>query len=285
MTIAAGFTFSDGVMLCADSQMTIGNAKLNGMKVGRMESKWGQVACAFAGNVDWASAAFQACERAKDSREVKKSPVDGIGGILEDFYRRQVFGHPRYESGDYDYSLFVAIRLDGDARAKLYRAEQTIFREVKSFDCAGSGEDYGREILQFLHFPTMKRERAVALASYMLTHAKKNAQYCGGESVILALLNTGNLDRLETMDITELGNHIEATAAWFVVEAQQFVLGHAVGDRQAFDERWEILKTRALRIRTAWESRPSMQLDPRWTKPDEILLPPWPELREAFDES
>jgi hypothetical protein len=46
---------------------------LDGMKVGRIDATWGQVAATFAGNVDCAAAAFQRCERFKESEEVLAS--------------------------------------------------------------------------------------------------------------------------------------------------------------------------------------------------------------------
>lgn len=276
MTIAAGFLYADGVMLCADSQMTVGSSKLDGMKVGRFDASWGQVASTFAGNVDFAAAAFQQCERECESADVTDLPVVGLAEVLEDFYRRHVFEHPQFESGEYDYSLLLAIRLNGESHAKLYRAEQTIFREIKSFDCIGSGEDYGREIVSLLHDPNLTRSRAVALAAYMLGHVKKHAQYCGGKSVILALQHTGQLDPLETTEVTELANHMENVAAWFVWQAQQFILGHTFGDEAAFERRLEILGTRAKHARYLWESRPEAQSDPQHAQRIPIEMPPWP---------
>ncbi|SPE38805.1 hypothetical protein SBA6_950028 [Candidatus Sulfopaludibacter sp. SbA6] len=152
MTIAAGLLCSEGVLVCADSQVTVGTAKLDGSKVGVFETSWGQVIGSFAGNVDYAAAAFQMIERHADSTEVKSSPIDGIETLLSSRYRSHVWEHPQQDSGDYDYSLFLGIRLNEENHARLYRTTETILREVRSFDCAGSGEEFGRDILR-LHHP------------------------------------------------------------------------------------------------------------------------------------
>jgi hypothetical protein len=43
MTIAAGMLYKDGVLLCADTQFTVGLQKLDGMKLGKFAASWGQV--------------------------------------------------------------------------------------------------------------------------------------------------------------------------------------------------------------------------------------------------
>jgi 20S proteasome alpha/beta subunit len=279
MTIAAGFVYSEGVLVCADSQMTVGAAKVDGSKVGKFETSWGQIIASFAGNVDYAAAAFQALERAGESEKIKDEPIDGIECFLSARYETHVFGHPQQKSGDYDYSLFLGIRLNAHKTARLYRTSETILREVKSFDCAGSGEDFGRDVLRLLHSPDLSIERAVALASYMLSHTKDRIQYCGGQSMVRMLRHDGSsLDNTEDLRLAQLSRHIEISGNWFVWESQKFLMRHALGDMEQFARTLTVLDSRATFIRNIWEEAiQSGRVDRRSTIPDQSNLPPWPE--------
>jgi ATP-dependent protease HslVU (ClpYQ) peptidase subunit len=249
MTIAAGFVFGDGVLLCADSQFTVGGSKLDGMKLGNFEASWGQVMVAFAGDVDFAAAAFQQFERERESDEAKADPIGAMADTFEDFYRRHVLERPGDDNAEFEYSLLLAVRLRFDGIVRLYRTYETILREIKSFDCAGSGDDFARDILGHLHKNECKQNYAVALASYTLAHIKANVQYCGGKSVIFALLHNGKISNLSSDELEYAAIQMERVSCWFIWEAQKFMLGHTFGDGEEFKKRLEILVTRAKWIR------------------------------------
>jgi hypothetical protein len=86
MTIAAGFCYKGGVLLCSDSELTIGNSKMEGMKIGKIEGKWGRAFAVCAGNVDYATAAFQECERRQEYKDFKDDPIAILAATLEDYY-------------------------------------------------------------------------------------------------------------------------------------------------------------------------------------------------------
>jgi 20S proteasome alpha/beta subunit len=274
MTIAAGFVYDDGVLLCADSQFTVGYSKADGMKLGRFNASWGTVMAAIAGNVDFATSAFQKCERESESKDAKENPLEALEEILKEFYRYHVFGHPKYSEGEYDYSLLLAIRIKGE-RAKLYRTQETALREIKAFDCAGSGEDSARDLLRFLYGTGKRRDYAIALAAYVLKHVKEHIQYCGGPSLIWTLGHNGQVD--ETAGSSELAVHIDSTSCWFVCEAQKFILNHVLGDKKTLEKAVGILATRIQYIVNTWESRKVAQSDPQSTIACQPHLPPWPE--------
>lgn len=287
MTIAAGFVYADGVFLFADSQFTVGASKIDGLKLGRFEASWGQVESALAGNVDYAAAAFQRCEREKESEAMCASPLQEIERILEGFYRRHVFRHPNFETegGGLEYSLLLAIRLNAEGVARLYRTQETVLREVQSFDCIGSGEDSARDLLRFLYRSRMSLAQSVALSAYVLSHVKVHVDGCGGKSVAQALDSKGFVDQINSIEFQHLGGHIENIAPWFVCEAQQFMLGHMFGDREAFEKRCEIFRTRMLHMRSLWEARTATQASPQQTKAEPIYQPPWPESPGGSGES
>jgi len=231
---------------------------------------------AFAGDVDYAAAAFQRCENDRETKDMKKSPLKAIERIVADFYEAKIFKHPSFKKGDLGFSLLLGIRLKS-GRAKFYRTTANVMREVKTFDCAGTGEDAARDLLQRLYAPNMTMTRAVSLASYVIHHVKEHVQYCGGHSDIVTLEHGNDPKGIYSPECDQLARHIEESACWFICEAQQFMLGHTLGDRAAFEERFQILKTRALRIRDRWDSRQSARSRHQETTDDPLSLPAWPE--------
>jgi len=275
MTIAAGFVYGQGVLLCADSQFTIGDAKMDGSKLGSFTAPWGTVICTFAGNIDYAAGAFQRCER-NLSGHIKGQPLTVLEDTLGDYYTEHVFEHPDRADGEYDYNLLLAVKLKTEKRTQLYGTYDTVLREIAVFSCTGIGELLGNGTLRFLYRPGMKENEATALAAYMLASVKRNIQYCGGRSVIYVLRNDGSTEDLSSK---RLALFTESVSGWFVNQAEQFMLTHTFGEEKDFKARLVNLNVDALYLRDLWNQgpMPATQLPRRLTKHDWPDQPPSPE--------
>src|SRR5882672_12946170 len=65
MTIAAGFTYQDGVLLCTDSLITVYSNKMLGTKMGPLGAyQWGSAYMAGAGHLAFCTAVYQECREA-----------------------------------------------------------------------------------------------------------------------------------------------------------------------------------------------------------------------------
>ena len=278
MTVAIGFCFSDSVLVGADSQMTAGDSKLDGNKTGDFTASWGQVIVSFAGNAKYAAAAFQRCQRAKESPPVLADPVEGLMRILKDHYHAHVFSRPEYDKHpEYDYSLFLGIKTNNN-NPQLFEVEYGDHREITSFQCAGTGGEYARVVLRWLHSQQMSIDRAVALASYVIGHVKVRAQYCGGATRLKVLTGSGIIDTSEVEKrTTVLIQHIENVGNWFACECEQFLLRHAFGGPEDFAHLVDLLNVRAVRVRHMWDLRLKALEDPEFPIPVLSDPPPWPE--------
>lgn len=278
MTIAAGFCFNGGVLLCSDSQFTIGNAKIDGMKIGRMEGSWGQALAVCAGNVDYATAAFQECQRRQEYKDFKDDPIAILATTLEDYYRRNVWQNPYLSSGGIDFDMLWAVRLKHDSRARLYRLHETAFRELGAFDCIGAGEDIARDIASFMHHANMPVEYAVGLAGYCISLAKRKAAFCGGKTIVRLLMNGETLDETLNDKLERLLFHMENMSGWFMWQSQKFLMGHFLSDDATFDRQIDVFKSRLEHLRNGWKTIEAGQSDPLAPKADQTDLPPWPGL-------
>jgi 20S proteasome alpha/beta subunit len=268
VTIALGFVYDAGVLLCADSQFTVGSVKMDGMKLGRVDGDWGTVVATFAGNVDFATAAFQRfeCEVA----EFSDDPVVVLEKTLAKFYRTHVFHHPNYDSGDYDYQILLAIKIRTEPETRLYVATDTVMRQTGAFCCIGAGEETASPMLRYLCSPERHEPDAIALASYVLSTVKRGVESCGGISVIHTLRHDGTF---EDHTKSKIAKHIENVSGWFGWQAQRFMLMHTCGDSE-FQERLKNLTQDAVHMRTLWKAMEAAQPNPQPTTADPSHQPP-----------
>jgi 20S proteasome alpha/beta subunit len=101
VTIAAGFRFADGVLLCADTQITYqGIAKVSGTKILPFEFKSNglKVVFSFSGNVSYAKRGIQQCVRkiAKlQAPNISREDVENaISDSLNDYFQKLIYKHP-----------------------------------------------------------------------------------------------------------------------------------------------------------------------------------------------
>lgn len=286
MTIGIGLVYKDGVLLCSDSQFTMASSKMDG-QLGYIEASWGRVYAAVAGNPDYGAAAFQQLERTKEDTAAKRAPLRYIENKLKAFYKEHVFGHPLYDKDDeagLSYTLLLSVGLKKGA-ARLFRVHDTFLREIKSFECIGSGDDAARGVLRFVHTGRYGHKQAIAVASYALEQAKVHADGCGGGSQFAVLTNPGRKE-VASIELNEIAQHFTGErSCWFVQEAQRFMSGHTLGDKKAFEERLKLFVGRARHLRYLWDSRQSAQPNQKAPKQSRIDLPQWPELLEGYDES
>ena len=255
------------------------------MKIGRMVGSWGQALTVCAGNVDYATAAFQECQRRQEYKDFKDDPIAILAATLEDYYRRNVWQNPYLSSGGIDFDMLWALRLKHDSQARLYRLHETAFRELGAFDCIGAGEDIARDIASFMQHSNMPLEYAVALAGYCISLAKRKAAFCDGKTMVRILTNAEGIDEALSDKLERLLFHMENMSGWFMWQSQKFLMSHFLTDDETFDRQTEVFKSRLQHLRNGWKAIQSGQSNIPATKPDQTSLPPWPELFEGFDVS
>ena len=105
MTVAAGFRFADGLLICADLEMTHGaELKTRGTKIYpySFKASGNKAVFTFSGDVLLSKQCIQKIARALASASSKKS-LSAMQDILADqvyeFHQKYIFKHPNYQYG------------------------------------------------------------------------------------------------------------------------------------------------------------------------------------------
>jgi 20S proteasome alpha/beta subunit len=204
MTIAAGFRFSDGILLCADTQHT-SSSKANETKISQIKHGGASLVLVLAGR-----SAFARRGREKIEEEIKRLPQkqlakgiiqDAIERALREVFNNHIYVHPDWgkaDSPDFSFVIGLFSPIDG---ISLLATEETVCVERPKDVCLGSGSylgDYLSRIYWNEHFSIIE---AVHLAIYMLHQAKSYDANCGGESEFIVLWNDGTSVPVRGFDV------------------------------------------------------------------------------------
>jgi 20S proteasome alpha/beta subunit len=211
MTIAAGFSFNDGILLCADTERTFGEFKFTDSKILSQEFPTGHTAFAIAGGVDYATMAIQEIiYDLKGQSELSNAIIEEkvkarVGRIYEHFLNP----HPRATFADSPFfDLIGAVWTKADGLGLLASSESAVVWETK-YTCRGIGLMLAEYLIKPIYAVGMTRGEAESLAAYTLSHVKDSVSGCGGESEFVVVDNVGihpvrHSAKVEHEDFTEL---------------------------------------------------------------------------------
>lgn len=220
MTIIAGFRCQDGIVVCADTQETLGSAKRN---VPKLEFTHGptwsadqnkminhDLALAMCGAGDGpfvdkvASRAWDALRGVADIDEAS----DAVESMIKETYRE--FGQI-YQPGSFPQAeLIYGITIGGQSR--LFQASGPLVNE-KSYASSGIGyylADFlaGRMGANGEHGWLTTRQ-CVAVAAYILFQAKEHVEGCGGNSHIAVLRESESSGRVDFQLVEHLTEYLK----------------------------------------------------------------------------
>ena len=188
MTIAAGLLHRDGVLVCADTELTGAASKTYAAKVRHFECDWGRTGIAYAGHVDNATVVSQKLEAAL--KPIKKNPLAKIEEVVEAQFRRLVHNSPRPD--DAYFELLIVVRPTNEA-AQLYVTSDVAVLKVDHYRIIGIGETFGEHLIEPGFTVGMDSQRVLLLAVNALALVKRRVSYCGGPSMYLDLRNDGSI--------------------------------------------------------------------------------------------
>lgn len=208
MTIAAGFCYDNGILLCADSQYT-GSAKINQTKIFPIEYEGGRAVFALAGNEAYAKQAIQESEHAVRRKGRRWQNPSGVKKIIGDVVRSVYLDHIdlRPPSEQYDSQIFLLVAVWGSVEGlHLYATRKTAIFEVDGYDCIGIGDYLARFIVgpvyeeagasklmrgkSSLH---ISQRQAAVLALEAMAAIKRHDPNCGGASELVAISSDGSM--------------------------------------------------------------------------------------------
>jgi len=220
VTIAAGFKFRDGVLLCADSEHVGYEHTVHDAKIFSVDCAAGKACFTFAGNPAFAKAAIYKCkQRLRSIQPSAQNPpiFEIISKTLEKEYHRQVLSVPTYANdSSYAYRLLVAIWSPQEPLT-LYVTEGPSIWPASDHECIGVGEPLSLFLVQpLLVDPAyLSLERTVTVATYMLYKVKGFVPACGGMSQLLGIFDDGSYGEVRWWEIMQMEDAFKALDSVF----------------------------------------------------------------------
>lgn len=192
VTVVAGFRCNKGVVLCADTQETIGVSKRHVPKL-RFEQIDGagamtgsDLGVAFCGATDNGAFVDKIVDSAWSSAK-NQSDIDNVCASIEksieDTYRH--FGGI-YQSGFMPYAeLIYGVKMGGESR--LFNALGPVVNKKEDYCTGGVGAYLADFLSARMYAPCLTTQQCVILAAYILFQTKEHVDGCGGESHIAIL--------------------------------------------------------------------------------------------------
>jgi hypothetical protein len=196
MTIAAGFRCNDGLVLCADTQLS-GYIKHDGQKLWTLPAseRFG-FAMVGAGDIVLAKAAWEATSVHVKPTMTLARMTAVVQRHFRTFYADNIHKRSGYRAGDF--GVIFAMRASDGLR--LFTNSEKTLAPVQSYMCIGTGAELGCYLAETFHSSSFDSFYAKAFASYMLQETKRFCEACGGESVVLAMKASGPYHRTQSFE-------------------------------------------------------------------------------------
>lgn len=207
MTIALGVQCSDGILLAADSQYSLGDLKSSGPKIfiGGSRKSF-NYAIAGSGDVPLIKIAFEKIESRLTDDTTWEKMKEVVGNTVIEIYKKHIapsnakFSEYSLLTRYIDLYLIIAVRME-DGKLGLITTDKTAVFSLGQPACVGIGSVLSGLFLNSLFTGTFSVDDAKYLAIYAIQLAKNHVEHCGKTTNILILRKNGAVeivDRRET---------------------------------------------------------------------------------------
>jgi hypothetical protein len=212
VTIAAGFNFQDGVLICADTKHSA-SFTLDASKIFAREHANGVATVfAYAGTMRYCRMAIQSFESAISALKPRNTSLsrilDCIKKELRDLHKNNLYPHPGFGTGSPSISFIAAVWSPKDGLLSLSIEDASVM-EFPGYDCLGSGDYLGHYLVRSRYKNASKPlslEKVTLIAAQMLMSIKGYDEDCGGDSELVVLSKNGKLSPVRILNITK-GEH------------------------------------------------------------------------------
>src|SRR5579864_1073243 len=262
MTIAAGIRYADGILICADSEITHGSEfKGRGTKIFpyKLKASGSKAIFTFSGDVMLSKQCIQTAARALAS-----APRIGLCGMYDiladevyDFHQKYVFKHPLYQYGSAPtVNLIAAMWSAEDNHLGLFQSSEHAVVELTDADVlaiTGSGGTFANYVSKpLVPHGGMKLTDVITAAVYALKVAKDNVPGCGHGSELIAITKSGEIGNTGWLH----SSHVEDFASSFEMGVRHLFVETCDLDtpetqvKERFDALWMIIQaTRKYHLR------------------------------------
>lgn len=201
MTIAAGFKCTNGIVLCADQEIT--HADRSHTKEQKIWAKqYERLGVVITGSDNW-SYLQTAADRIIKTLSGVETPVDAelmIVDTLRAVFEKDISLDSRNLTDPPSIEMIIGIATGGDFR--LFKTSNLAVVPGKLVEFTGAGETLARSYLESLYLEssiskqTVQRtiEEAVIIGTYILRQVKESAYGCGGPTDLVVLRPSGEVE-------------------------------------------------------------------------------------------
>jgi hypothetical protein len=191
MTIAAGFRCMDGVVLCADSQITIpGLLKYPESKIRMAEYLQSKPFFTFCGDMDYSKQAINHFSTA--IRKAEQNRTDLLSAIETEAANLHLQYYDMYTDPADKLHLDMIVSVLVDKQRHLFKIYGPKVNAVDDFHCIGAGNYLARALTGMYRRPGESVHRTAIVCAYILSEVKKYVDGCGGDSQIICLNDDGS---------------------------------------------------------------------------------------------
>ncbi len=196
MTIGIGIKCRDGVVLGADTELTVPDYfKYPESKITVVAGLGERVFFAQAGDVHFSHMAIRRLSRR--IKEAKPTTLLTTEDLIQEECRKI---HSEFSGFGYSLSLLMVLRLSTNAH--LRRIDGPVLSAISSgLGYIGTGEIVSRGITEACFDPKMTVKEAAFVAAYVIREAKKHGYAVGGQSQVLVIPDQGQWDYLQQSEI------------------------------------------------------------------------------------
>jgi len=213
VTIIAGFRSDEGIVLCSDTQETIGSSKRHVAKVKVVPEHAellellgnGDLAAVFGGSgygpfIDLLTRkAWESCANSTSLEDA----CSAIEASIKSVYREygEIYQHGQCPTVE----LIYGVKLGGQSR--LFSCVGPIVNPVDRYCSAGAGYYMSDFLSARMYSDTISIQQCVILAAYILFQTKEHVDGCGGDSQVAVLRHNGRsgmVNRHRINALTEL---------------------------------------------------------------------------------
>jgi hypothetical protein len=204
VTIAAGFRFDCGMLLCADTQWT-GKAKTEATKIFTIKHRAATVVLALTGREIFAKRAIEHITSniltLEETQLTKNKMQDQVEKALRQIFSHNVYAHPDWGTNDapnFSFVIGLYSPIDGSC---LLASDETLTVEMPTNVCLGSGDYLGDYLSRMYVGRDQTINEVSALAIYILQQVKSYDVDCGGSSEFIALWDDGDTSEIAQFDV------------------------------------------------------------------------------------
>jgi hypothetical protein len=218
MTIAAGFHFDNGILLCADTELTGPGLTIQDTKISTSACSWGNLGITYCGNSAFAATATRRMEthlRAVEPGSIEKE----LHRVVDREYRRLVLTNPaRVLEPSSWYRLLIAVSCRGECT--LYCSYECGLYLVKGYEFIGAGADLAHYLIRPHVLYGMQESAVLSVAAFMLGGIKDYVDGCGGVSQFVILHKDGSTK--QTFAMVRAGLPIQEREDWIESHARAY---------------------------------------------------------------